>query len=348
MHVTLHERFRLISACAVATVLLTGLTAPGSAFAQASRMGGNIEVIPPSSNSRFPAVAYDSASDSYLVVSGIVKVSARFISAAGVPLGPDDSLNPAGAGAPGVACSVAAGACLVAWVQEPSTIMGRLIRNTAGEVDPVTAAFPINAVGLKGNASAPGVAASASGEFLVAWQTAPGADILAQRVTPAGSLAGPTIVVAQTAGHDEMLPTLAYNSAQDEYMVGYYFEPPSKTNSVILQRVKPGTGALLTRSTLYSSVFAQYPEIAYNSTDNQFLAITWGGLVITGGLADGNGEPLTSGAPGDSRQRYRRRHRARVQPGQQHLPGGVPEHQQRGGMGRRGEQDRSPRRRSSS
>ena len=46
---------------------------------------------------------------------------------------------------------------------------------------------------------------------------------------------------------------------------------------------------MLGRSTLYSSVFAQYPEIAYNSTDNQYLAITWGGLVITGGLADGTG-----------------------------------------------------------
>ena len=41
--------------------------------------------------------------------------------------------------------------------------MGRLVRNNCGEVDPVTPAFAINAVGLKGNASAPGVAASASG-----------------------------------------------------------------------------------------------------------------------------------------------------------------------------------------
>ena len=39
---------------------------------------------------RFPAVVYDAVSNSDLVVTGVAKVSARFVSAAGVALGPAD------------------------------------------------------------------------------------------------------------------------------------------------------------------------------------------------------------------------------------------------------------------
>ncbi len=289
---TLHDRFQLISACAVAAVLLT---APSSAFAQASRMGGNIEVIPQSASSRFPAVAYDAASNSYLVVTGVAKVSARFVSASGVPLGPADSINNAGPGAAGAACA-ASGACLVAWIQEPTTIMARLLRSNGGELQYLTAPFPVSTNGIaKLTSSAPGVAASASGEFLVAWTELGPNTIKGQRVASGGALAGGEIPVSPTAV--SMLPSLAYNSALDEYAVAYQYEP-SASNQVAMQRVKPGTGALIGgRSIMYSGAFAQYPEIAYNSTDNQYLAITWGGLVITGGLADGTGQPLTGGAP---------------------------------------------------
>ena len=301
MHVTLHERFQLISACAVATVLLTGLTAPGSAFAQASRMGGNIEVIPQSASSRFPAVAYDSVSDSYLVVTGVAKVSARFVSAAGVALGPADSINNAGPGAAGVACSAAANACLVAWIQEPTTIMGRLLRSNGGELLYLTNPFPISQAGAKLSSSAPGVAASASGEFLVAWtELVPHSAINAQRVTANGSITGGVINIAGTPGKISMLPSLTYNSTADEYAVAYQYETKldGGVNHVALRRVKPGTGALIGDWTsIYSGPFAQYPEIAYNSTDNQYLAITWGGIVITGGLADGTGQSLTGGVP---------------------------------------------------
>jgi hypothetical protein len=259
-------------------------------------MGASFQAIPPSASSRFPAVAYDPASDSYLVVTGIAKSSARFVSATGVALGAADSVNTGGAGATGVGCaSISFNACLVAWVQEPSTIMARLIRSNGGNLQYLTAPFPISSSGLKANAAAPGVAAAASGEFLVVWQT-PVGDLLGQRVTPLGALEGGQITVAQAAGHFEMLPTLAYNSAQDEYMVGFYDEAPSGSNGVGMQRVKPGTGALLGRTTVYSRAFAQYPEIAYNSQENQYLAITWGeGVNIHGALADGNGNALPSG-----------------------------------------------------
>ena len=161
-------------------------------------MGGNIEVIPQSASSRFPAVAYDAASNSYLVVTGVAKVSARFVSASGVALGPADSINNAGPGAAGVACAASVNACLVAWIQEPTTIMARLLRSNGGELQYLTAPFPVSTNGIaKLTSSAPGVAASASGEFLVAWtELGPYATIKGQRVTSGGALAGGEIPVS--------------------------------------------------------------------------------------------------------------------------------------------------------
>jgi hypothetical protein len=93
---------------------------------------------------------------------------------------------------------------------------------------------------------------------------------------------------------------LTYNTLSNEYLVAYFFESGASSN-VGSQRVQPGTGALIGgRSTIYGSVFEQYPEIAYNSQANQYLAITWGfsgaSWMLHGGLADGTAEPLP-GAP---------------------------------------------------
>jgi hypothetical protein len=284
--------FRLLGASTAVAVIL--VSNPNVALAQVSRLGGNIEVIPPSASSRFPAVAYDAGSDSYLVVTGVAKVSARFVSASGVPLGEADSVNNAGPGAAGVACAI--NACLVAWIQEPTTIMARLLRSNGGSLQYLTDPFPVSTNGLyKLTSSAPGVAASASGEFLVAWTELGPNTLKAQRVTGSGSVTGAEILISGNAV--SMLPSLTYNSTLDEYAVAYQYEP-SSINQVALQRVKPGSGALIGGpSILYSGSFAQYPEIAYNSRDNQYFAITWGGSMITGGRADGTGQSLTGGAP---------------------------------------------------
>ena len=95
----------------------------------------------------------------------------------------------------------------------------------------------------------------------------------------------------------EGFPTLAYNSAQNEYTSVTTSRPSSGASSVGTQRVKPGTGALIGgRSTLYSGGFNQYPELAYNSATNQYLAISWGysgaSWMLRGRLADGNSQPL--------------------------------------------------------
>jgi hypothetical protein len=246
---------------------------------------------------RFSDIAYDATNNAYLVVWGLGQVGARYIAATGTPLGNPTTLNVEAGGASRVACSTTTDRCLVAWIQEPTTIKGRVVRYNAGAVQFVTAPFVINQGASKLTSAAPSVAfSSASGEFLVSWtEFSPSPNVKAQRVTQSPTLVGSPISIAVTSLW-EGFSSVAYNSAQDEFLVVYYFESGS-TNAVGAQRVKAGTGALIGgRSTLYASTFDQYPEVAYNSDQNQYLAITWGfsgsAWMLRGRLADGNAQPL--------------------------------------------------------
>ncbi|MFB3853301.1 MAG: hypothetical protein ACE148_05685 [Vicinamibacterales bacterium] len=301
------RRFRSTWAAFAASVLLaTG----GNALAQV-RVGDTFYPQPrDGATRRFPGVAHHPTHDVYLVVWGIgtpaapaaVPIGARFVSANGTPLGSPVAVNTTGLSpqvdGPGVACGP--DACLVAWIEEPASVAGRLVRYNNGQAQFVADQFVINANGLdKLTSAAPGVAySSIANEFLVSWTEfgpGTGVDVRAQRVSAAGSLAGPEIMVAVT-GYYEGFPSLAYNTAQNEYIVSYYFETGSSSN-VATQRIQPGTGALVGgRNTLYGSLFDQYPEIAYNSRQNQYLAITWGfsgsDWMLHGQLADANMQPV--------------------------------------------------------
>ena len=258
------------------------------------RVGSTFTAIPGDGNTkRFPDIAFDAANNAYLVVTGQQKLEARYVATDGTVLGTVAVVTTAG-GANRVACAPAINRCLVTWLQEPSSVVGRFVQFNGGAVQLLGGPFVIGTSGLLTN-SAPGLAyAPSSNEFLVVWTDGLN-NLRAQRVKGDGSLAGSVFFVANTSLW-EGFPTLAYNSTQDEYLVAYYFEP-SGSSAVGTQRVKPGTGALIgTRNTLYSGGFNQYPEIAYNSATNQYLAITWGfsgsQWLLRGRLADGNAQPL--------------------------------------------------------
>jgi hypothetical protein len=288
----------LEGAIVVAAVLLV----TGSAVFAQSRVGSTFFPKPADGGTRrFSDIAYDANNDAYLVVWGLGQVGARFVSAAGAPLGAPTTLNSTTGGAARVACGPSNDSCLVVWIQEPASIIGRFVRYNGGAVQSVTAPFAISQAGSKLSAAAPGITySSAANEFLVAWTEINGSpNVKAQRVSETGSLRGSVISVAASTLW-EGFPSLAYNLAQDEYLVVYYFESSGGTNSVGAQRLKPGTGALIGgRSTLYASTFDQYPEVAYNRRQNEYLAITWGssgsGWMLKGRLVDGNGQPLGSG-----------------------------------------------------
>jgi hypothetical protein len=254
---------------------------------------------------RFSAVTYDAANNVYVVAWGLGNVGIRFVSAAGAPIGVPTNINTTTAGPPGIACAADQNMCLVAWIQEPTSIIGRLIRYNAGAVQNLTSTFVINSNGKsKLTSAAPDVAYSpVANEFLVAWTefdgTVGGPDVHGQRISPAAAKVGAEMTIAATT-YWEGNTSLTYNSAQDEYLVGFYCEAPSGADSLCAQRVKPGTGALIGgRSLIYSTFVDIYPEITYNSTTNQYLVIAWGATnpwMLHGWLADSNLVPLNGTA----------------------------------------------------
>ena len=86
------------------------------------------------------------------------------------------------------------------------------------------------------------------------------------------------------------------NTARNEFVVSHYIEGGGAASGVAVKRVQPGTGAVIGSSILYSSLFDQYPEITYNSRQDQLFAITWGfsgkNWMVHGQIGDANGQPI--------------------------------------------------------
>jgi hypothetical protein len=272
------------------------------AAAQATRIGDTFAVAGATSvNHRFPSVSFDAANDAYLVVWGVFPVHARFVSPNGVPLGSAVKVSMATASsAVRVACGKEVNACLVAWLEEAGTtvkVVGRLIRYSGGSVTFITDPFVI-ATTPANLQFAPAVAfSSASHQFLVAWSASGG--IFGQLVSGSGSPVGSIITVDSALV--EFAPTATYNSAQNEFMLAYEFESGA-TSGVRGQRLDGTTGAFLnTPNTLIASTYERYPEITYNSTDNQYLTITYGWSsgkwMLHGAIVNAAGDPITAALP---------------------------------------------------
>ncbi len=205
---------------AAAGVLATAsLTLASTALGQPARVGATFYPKPVDGTTRrFSAVAYDAANDVYVVAWGLGSVGVRYVSAAGVPIGVPTNVNLTTSGPPGVACAADQNMCLVAWIQEPASIIGRLIRYNAGSVQALTSTFVINSNGKsKLTSAAPDVAYSpVAGEFLVAWTefdgTAGGPDVHGQRISPNAAKVGAEMIIASTT-YWEGNTSLAYNSA---------------------------------------------------------------------------------------------------------------------------------------
>jgi hypothetical protein len=277
----------------VAVALGLCLLLPGLASAQ-TRVGST-QHFAAAGDAWFPDVAYDGANNAYLVAWGLHPVMAQFVSPDGARLGSAVQLNSTPGGAVSVACGTSINACLVIWIQEPRSIVGRLVRYSNGAVQPLGGILNIHTHPSvnKNTALRPSVAfaPTGAGEFLVAW-TEGTADVLGMRVSASGAPLGSVIAIAATASW-EGTPSVAYNSQADEYGVAVAYEPGY--SGVGMRRVKAGTGALLGWTHLYGSAFEQYPEIAYNSDDNQYLVVTWHGSnpwMLHGQRASAAGAPI--------------------------------------------------------
>jgi PKD repeat protein len=268
---------------------------------------GSTTTIENATNIRFPEISYAAAANAYLVAwqrSNVVPY-ALFVAADGTLLGTPTALSSKAALSVGVACGIQGGSdiCLVAWLEEkavtdPPVVRGRLLRYNGGAISFITDPFVINQNGNgKQGEFEPAVAYSpTSNEFLVAWVDDSGgltAGIRAQRVSGDGTLAGSAIDVAVTSAWEGQ-SVVTWNSAQNEFLVAYMYE--TTVINIAAQRIAAGTGSLVgSRNTVLSTTTDASPEIAYNSTTNQYLLMTYSSQwVINALLLDTYGVPLAA------------------------------------------------------
>ena len=261
--------------CAVLAVLLFIGIGSSPARAQTSRLGPSITAI--SDVVRGSSVAYDYKDSMYLVVSAHGNLNGRFVSAAGALLG-QVTIQTSTTGFsqyPGVAYSPdafgGAGGFLVAWHQSlavGAVVHARMI-STAGALGPES---QISADGSWWEAAADIAYSTSSKEFLVVWQAQ---GIRARRIGNSGEMLGTNIYVTGTDYHRD--PSVAYNSATNEFMV-VYAGVDAVSAYAAARRVAPGTGAVLGTETLLNRAKATYiTDVAYDSVTNRYLAAWYQG-----------------------------------------------------------------------
>ena len=279
------------SICGILALAFPVLGAVSPASAQTSRIGPSITAI--SAVVRGSSVAYDYKNSMYFVVSAHGDLNGRFISGDGALLG-QVSIQRSTAGFnqyPGVAYSPdafgGAGGFLVTWHQ--SLAVGAVVRarmvSTTGALGPES---QISADGSWWEATADIAYSTSSKEFLVVWQAQ---GIRAQRIGNNGEMLGANIYVTGTEYRRD--PSIAYNSATNEFMV-VYAGADAISAYAAARRVAAGTGALVGTETLLTRARATYiTDVAYDSVSNRYLAAWYQGGTF-GRVLDASGNPVTA------------------------------------------------------
>jgi hypothetical protein len=241
---------------------------------------------------RGSSVAYDYKDGIYFVVSAHGNLNGRFISADGALLGSltIQSLSVGFSQYPGVAYSPdafgGAGGFLVSWHQSlavGAVVHARMV-STSGALGPES---QISADGSWWEASADIAYSTSSKEFLVVWQAQ---GIRAQRIGNGGEMLGGNIYVTGTDYHRD--PSVAYNSATNEFMV-VYAGADTVSAYAAARRVAAGSGALVGAETMLNRAKATYiTDVAYDSVSNRYLAAWYQGGTF-GRVLDAAGNPLT-------------------------------------------------------
>lgn len=292
----------------ILTLSLSALAA-GPVFADATRLGVTLfGSAGGQAGVRFPKAAYGTTPNVYLVVHGQGGITGRFFSADGAPIGGQFlvTANP-NAIAPTVTYSQLRNVFFVAWLEERPegvVVTGRVLSFAGGGPQFLTGMFNISGGGPKFLDAAPAVAySSLSDVFLVAWSSMDGGlEVLAQRVLHTGQPLGGPIPIGVTPGIWELYPSVAYNSSQDEFFVVFTSEKegvafPFRTAGT---RVLADSGTSFPPVMLYEAEFNNYPEVAYNSNANEYLAISYvnsavlgvGGGDVLGRRVNGSGQPI--------------------------------------------------------
>jgi hypothetical protein len=276
--------------CGILALAVPVLGSAAPASAQTSRIGPSISAI--SAVVRGSSVAYDYKNAMYFVVSAHGDLNGRFISAEGALLG-QVSIQRSTTGFnqyPGVAYSPdafgGAGGFLVAWHQSlavGAVVHARMI-STSGALGPES---QISADGSWWEATADIAYSTSSKEFLVVWQAQ---GIRAQRIGNNGEMLGSNIFVTGTDYHRD--PSVAYNSATNEFMV-VYAGADGVSAYAAARRIAAGNGTPVGAETLLTRAKATYiTDVAYDSVSNRYLAAWYQGGTF-GRVLDASGNPVT-------------------------------------------------------
>lgn len=294
------RKVRLLVGVALVTTLQ--LLLPAGAAAQAGRVG-DTQIAMAYSLGRWPDVEYDGNNQVYLAVRGYQgSVLGAFVRPEGTPFtGPFVVSAATNVTTARVCYAGDANVFLVTWLQEPNLVRGRLLRFAGGGPLFLTDEFLINATGGKYTEAAPSCAYSPDADrFLVTWSVVGSwLDVRGQFVSLAGTLILGEIPIA-TSEAFESFPSVAYNTRRKEFYVAYTHEVTVQTATGT--RIDAATGNVLGTAGVYAGIgLNNYPEVAYNSRDDEYLIATWyistGGADVWGHRVDGSGAPIGDKIP---------------------------------------------------
>jgi len=298
----MHKR-QLACLSAAAAVLALHLFAPALALAQAGRVG-DTQIAMTYPLGRWPDVEYDSNNRVYLATRGYNgSVLGAFLRPDGTPFTGAFTITQATNVTTSRVCFAAeANMFLVTWEQEPNNIKGRLLRFAAGGPLFLSDIFLINETGFKSTEAAPSCAYSPDTDrFLVTWAVFGAAqDVGGQLVSLEGTLIGAPIPIA-TSPAWESLPTVTYNPKQQEFFVVYTAETSGQVATGA--RIAAASGNVLATTPIYSNLgMNSYPEVVYNSVNDEYFIATWyitptGGGDVWGHRVSTVGTPLGDKIP---------------------------------------------------
>ena len=231
------------------------------------------------------AMAYNSTANQYLVVwrdnrSGNADIYGRLVNANGGFPGPDFIINAVttnGQENPSVAYNSIANQYLVVWDDSRGADQDIYARRVNANGTFPGTDFMINAVTTNDQRYASVAYNSTANQYLVAWNDdrGPDFDIYGRLVNANETFPGTDFMINAVTTNDQRTPSVAYNSATNQYLVAWG-DDRSGTNNDIYGRLVNASGIFpgvdLPISTVTENKYN--PSVAYNPFSNQFLA-TW-------------------------------------------------------------------------
>ncbi len=269
-------------------------------------IGSNFLISTASRGQYNPTVIYNSASNEYLVVwvdrrNGIENydIYGQRMSDSGALIGSNFPICTATGSQynPTLAYDSASGEYLVVWDDYRSgpenDIYGQRV-SSSGVLAGIN--FPISTA--PDNQRFPKVAYdSLDNSYLIVWEDfrtgLVNIEIYGQRVSISGALVGSEIPIS-TSSESQTRPAIAYDSANNEYLVVWYDYRSGNEYDIYGQRVSSGGVLAGINFPISTASGTQYgPAVGYNSTNDEYLVV-WGDGRNGGGL-DSYGQRVSSG-----------------------------------------------------